>query len=313
MNLFFPFAVVASWSIFLTLPSQAKASPGSKLSCRTNLAPPSRKSPISVALDAPASDSAAQALSALNSIKNEISQRKTSETGTEPNASKHEDALIHLNELTLQIEQAIRDENEGKDSPSTIHFIVGQAAIEKILGLALTEQIKRNPSVVKLPQPIITSFLALLGIWTAQGEQILGKISQYVDFQGIVNDGLTMMSSSPVDLSMQGSATLLVSSYAVAATANLFSKFFRNKRASKNDVVQNQDDKGGKTGRSHDFEISRHVSLKAVTTDQAQNISGLDLWTVTSRDPSDLNAEPEQLDIVLFSKDGEPALVVIRK
>lgn len=314
MNLFFPFAVVASWSIFLTLPSQAKASPGSKLSCRTTLAPPSRKSPISVALDAPASDSAAQALSALNSIKNEISQRKTSETGTEPNASKHEDALIHLNELTLQIEQAIRDKNESKDSgPSTIHFIVGQAAIERVLSLALKEQIKNSPSVVKLPQSIITSFLALLGIWTAQGEQILGKISQYVDFQGFVNDGLTMISSSPVDLSMQGSATLLVSSYAVAATAHLFSKFFHNKRASEHEVVQNHDDKGKKTGRSHDFEISRHTSLTAVTTDQAQNISGLDLWTVTSRDPSDLNAEPEQLDIVLFSKDGEPALVVIRK
>jgi hypothetical protein len=225
------------------------------------------------------------------------------------------DALVHLSEMTLQLEQAVRDEEEGKDSPATAHFIVGQPAIERVLRSSSNMNRSRGiHSVVKVPQPIgVTSFLALLGIWTAQGEQILGKISQYVDFQGIVNDGLTMMSSSPVDLSMQGSATLLVSSYAVAATANLFSKFFRNKRASKNDVVQNQDDKGGKTGRSHDFEISRHVSLKAVTTDQAQNISGLDLWTVTSRDPSDLNAEPEQLDIVLFSKDGEPALVVIRK
>lgn len=314
MNLFFPFAVVASWSIFLTLPSQAKAGPDLKLSCRTTLAPPSRKSPISVALDAPASDSAAQALSALNSIKDEILRRKPSETGTEPNASKHEDALVHLDDMILQIEKAIRDENEGKDSPSAIHFIIGQVAIEKILSLALTERIKRNPSVVKLPQPLIASFLALLGIWTAQGEQILGKISQYVDFQGFVNDGLTMMSSSPVDLSMQGSATtLLVSSYAVAATAHLFSKFFRNKRASEQEVVQNHDDKGKKTGRSHDFEISRHTSLAAVTTDQAQNISGLDLWEVTSLDPSDPNAEPEQLDIVLFSRDGQPALVVIRK
>lgn len=313
MNLFSPFVVAASLSTFLSLPSQAKASPDPKLTCRTALAPSARKNPIAAALEKPASGSAAQALLALNEIKSEISQRQADETSTELDTKKYESALLHLSEMTLQLEQTARDENAGKDIPAAAHFIFGQAAIEKVLSLALTEQIKRNPFVVKLPQPFIASFLAILGIWTAQGEQILGKIGQYVDFQGLVNDGLTLISSAPVDLSMQGSATVLVSSYAVAATVNSFYKFFRKKPAAKDDksdVVQNQENI---TDRNHSFEISRHTSLAAVTTDKAQSIPGLDLWTVTSSDPLDSKAEPEQLDIVLFSKEGQPALIVIRK
>jgi hypothetical protein len=228
-------------------------------------------------------------------------------------AKEYERALVHLSEMTLQLEQAVRDEEEGKESPATAHFIFGQPAIERVLSLAVNEQIKRNPLVIKVPQPFGVSLLALLGIWTTQGEQILGKISQYVDFQGFVNDGLTMISSAPVDLSMQGSATVLVSSYAVAATVHFFYKFFRKKpgaKGDKSDVVQNQENI---TDRNHSFEISRHTSLTAITTDTAQSIPGLDLWTVTSSDPLSPKAEPEQLDIVLFSKEGQPALIVIRK
>jgi hypothetical protein len=313
MNLFSPFVVAASLSIFLTPPSQAKANTGQKLTCRTNLAPPSRKSPITAALEEPASGSAAQALSALNAIRGEISQRQAIETATELATKEYERALVHLSEMTLQLEQAVRDEEEGKESPATAHFIFGQPAIERVLSLAVNEQIKRNPLVIKVPQPFGVSLLALLGIWTTQGEQILGKISQYVDFQGFVNDGLTMISSAPVDLSMQGSATVLVSSYAVAATVHFFYKFFRKKpgaKGDKSDVVQNQENI---TDRNHSFEISRHTSLAAVTTDQARSIPGVDLWTVTSSDPLSPKAEPEQLDIVLFSKEGQPALIVIKK
>ncbi|MBK8203435.1 MAG: hypothetical protein IPK68_14265 [Bdellovibrionales bacterium] len=304
MNLFSPFVVAASLSVFLTPPSQAKANTGPKLTCRTNLAPSSRKSPIAAALEEPAADSTAQALSALNAIKDEISQRQANETATELATKEYESALVHLSEITLQLEQTVRDEKEGNESPATAHFIFGQTAIEGVLRLALNEQIKRNPFVMKVPQPFMNSLLALLGIWTAQGEQILGKISQYINFQGFVNDGLTMISSAPVDLSMQGSATVLVSSYAVAATVHFFYKFFRKKSATKgdkSDVVQNQDKI---TNRKDIFEISRHTSLKAVTTDTAQSIPGLELWTVTSSDPIDPKAELEQLDIVLFSKEG---------
>lgn len=313
MNLFSPFVVAASLSVFLSLPSQAKANTGPKPTCRTTLAPSSRKSPIAAALEKPPEGSAAQALSALSAIKDEISQRQANETATELDTKEYESALAHLNEMTLQLEQTVRDENAGEDIPATAYFIFGQAAIEKVLSLALTEQIKRNPLVIKVPQPFGVSLLALLGIWTAQGEQMLGKISQYVDFQSFVNDGLTMISSAPVDLSMQGSATVLVSSYAVAATVHFFYKFFRKKPAAKgdkSDVAQNQENI---TDRNHSFEISRHTSLAAVTTDKAQSIPGLDLWTVTSSDPLNPKAEPEQLDIVLFSKEGQPALIVIRK
>lgn len=313
MNLIFPLAILASWSIFLTLPSQAKANPDSRLTCRAAVTPPSQRSPIAAALEKPAPDSAAQALLALNEIKDQISQGRADKTATERDISDYEKALHHLDELIVKIEQAVPDANESKESPPDVHLIVGQAAIEKVIGLALTEQIKRNPLVVKVPQPLGISLLALLGIWTAQGEKILSKISQYVDFQGLVNDGLTMISSTPVDLSMQGSATVLASSYAVAATVHFFYKFFHKTpaaRSDNSDVVKNQENR---IEPNQGLKISRHTSLTAVTRDKAQSIPGLDLWTVTSSDPLDPKAEPEQLDIVLFSKEGQPALIVIRK